>query len=115
MPFFIKPITKGVAGKVDSSFVSPNLKTHLDFLEDQLATSPGGGEFFCGNELTGADILMIFPLEAAMQRAPIEEKTYPKLSAWVRRMQARACYKTAGEKASEASGEEYVPISDIKM
>ena len=62
-----------------------------------------------------ADILMIFPLEAAMQRAPIEEKTYPKLYAWMRRMQARACYKTAGEKASEASGEEYVPISDIKM
>lgn len=48
-------------------------------------------------------------------RAPIEEKTYPKLYAWARRMQARACYKTAGEKASEASGEEYVPISDIKM
>ena len=49
----MKPITKGIAGKVDSSFMSPNLKTHLDFLEDQLATSSGGREFFCGKELTG--------------------------------------------------------------
>ncbi|OCL11184.1 glutathione transferase [Glonium stellatum] len=115
VPFFIKPITKGVAAKIEGSFVSPNLKTHLDFLEDQLATTPGGGEFFCGKELTGADIMMIFPLEAAVQKAPMNETTYPKLYAWVRRMQARAAYKLAGEKASEASGERYVPISEIKM
>lgn len=91
------------------------MKTHLTFLEDQLATSPNNGEFLCGAELSAADTMMIFPLEAAVQRAPITEETYPKVYAWVKRMQAREAYQRAGKKVSEASGEKYVPLSDIKM
>lgn len=77
--FFLKPITTGIASTLGTMYTAPNLKTHLSFLEDQLATAPNGGGFFCGNELTGADILMIFPLEAAVQRVPSFEKSYPKV------------------------------------
>lgn len=62
VPFLIRPITHAIAGKITSLFLAPNFKTHYTFLEDQLKTSPDGGEFLCGKDLTAADILMSFPL-----------------------------------------------------
>lgn len=52
VPFFIKPITRGIAGRVDALFLTENFKTHFSFLESQLASSPDGGEYLCGAELT---------------------------------------------------------------
>ena len=92
-------------------FLIPNRKTHFDFLENQLGTSPGGGEFFCGKELTGADVLMIFPLEAAYGSGLITQEKYPKLVAWVKRTQERDAYKGAIKKIEEVSGEKYKPIA----
>ncbi|KAF2799655.1 glutathione transferase [Melanomma pulvis-pyrius CBS 109.77] len=114
VPFFIKPLTRMISGKIDDSFVNPELKKHLTFLEEYLATSPNNGEFFCGANLTGADIMMIFALEGAVQRAPLSDTSYPKLYQWVRRMQARDAYKRAGDRVAEASGEPYIPFSDLK-
>ena len=91
------------------------MKTHLEFLEDYLTKSPNGGEFFCGSSITGADIMIHFALEGATQRAPLSESSYPKLYEYMRRLQGRDAYKKAGERVSEASGEEFVPFSDLKM
>jgi len=118
LPFLLKPIgliSKAIANKIDEGFVTPNFKTHLAFLEEQLATAPSGGDFLCGNGLTGADILMVFPMEAAIQGVPLTEQSHPKLYSWVRRMQAREAYKKAAERVSAASGEPYVPVSDVKF
>lgn len=72
-----------------------------------MATSPGGGEYLCGKNLTAADILMSFPLEAAFSRAGLgtDEAAYPKLVAYVKRMQEHDSYKRAAKKAEEMSGE----------
>ncbi|KAH9872293.1 hypothetical protein IAQ61_005128 [Plenodomus lingam] len=112
VPFFIKPIVKGVAGNIDSSFVDPELKNHFDFLEDYLSKS--SGEFFAGSTLSGADIMMHFGLEGACQRVPLSETSYPKLYAYMRRLQQRDAYKRAADRVTEASGEKYVPYSDLK-
>jgi glutathione S-transferase len=56
VPFFIKPITNGVAGKIEAGFLSRSMKGHYDFLEEQLKTS--GGDFLCGSDVTGADIML---------------------------------------------------------
>lgn len=32
MPFFIKPIARGIANKVSQAFISPQLKLHFDYL-----------------------------------------------------------------------------------
>ena len=115
VPFFIKPITRGIAGKVNSSFVDPELKNHFDFLEDYLTNSPSKGDFFCGSNITGADIMIHFALEGATQRVPLSETNYPKLYEYMRRLQTRDAYKRAADRVSEASGEKYVPFSDIKL
>lgn len=108
----MKPITRGVAGKVDSSFVDPELKTHCDFLEDYLTKS--SGEFFAGSKLSGADIMIHFTLEGATRRVPLSETSYPKLYEYMRRMQKRDAYQRAAKRVTDASGEEYVAYSDLK-
>ena len=62
MPFFLRPLALLITGAVDSKYVRPNLKTHFDFLESQLATAPDGGGYLCGIDLTGADFMMSTPL-----------------------------------------------------
>jgi glutathione S-transferase len=113
VPFFIKPITNGVASKIDSSFIDPELKTHFDFLEDYLSQSKG--EFFCGDKITGADIMIHFALEGGTQRVPLSETSYPKLYEYMRRLQKRDAYERAAKRVTEASGEKFVPFSDAKF
>ena len=100
-----------IAGRVDSLFLNPNRKTHFDFLEEQLATSPNEGEFFCGKGLTGADILMIFPLEAASGSGSITKEKYPRLVGYVEKIQQREANKRAIEKIEKITGEKYQPIA----
>lgn len=56
---------------------------------------------------------MHFGLEAATKRVPLSETNYPKLYAYMRRLQGRDGYKRAAERVTEASGEPYVPYSDL--
>ncbi|KAI2480020.1 Glutathione transferase [Pyrenophora tritici-repentis] len=115
VPFFLKPITSAVASKIDSSFVDPELKSHFDFLENYLVESPSQGKFFCGDDLTAADIMIHFGLEGACQRVGLGESKYPKLYEYMRRLQGREGYVRAAKRVEEVSGEKFVPFSDAKL
>lgn len=104
VPFFIKPITNGVADRVTSLFLRPNFKTHYKFLESQLETSPDSGDYLCGNTLTAADILMSFPLEAGRSRSGLSEEDCPRVWKYVKALQAREAYKRAVQKIEETEG-----------
>ena len=104
VPFFIKPIAKLITGAIESNYLRPNLKTNFDFLESQIASSPDQGEYLCGSTLTGADIFMSFPLIAAKGRTAFQKETYPKLWAYVDRIEAHEAFKRAVEKIIEIEG-----------
>ena len=91
-PFFIKPVIKGIVGKVNTAFIEPQLKLHLDYIEGELAKS----EWFAGNQISGADIQMSFPLEAASVRGDATPR--PKSKAFLARIHARPAYQRALEK-----------------
>ena len=93
MPFFAKPIAKGIAAKVRGGYLDPNIKRNLEFMESTL----GESAWFCGDELTAADIQMSFALEAAEVRTNLRED-YPNLAAFLERMRARPAYQAALEK-----------------
>lgn len=78
---------------------------HYQFLEDQLATTPDGGEYLCGTEITGADILMSFALEAGNSRSGVNQEDYPKVFAYVEKLHQREAYKKATEKIIEVEGQ----------
>lgn len=93
MPFFVRPIARGISRKVLAAFVMPNLQRQLDFMESEL----GKSKWFAGAEFTAADIQMSFPLEAAAQRAGLDASR-PKLSSFLDRIHARPAYLRALER-----------------
>ena len=93
MPFFIKPIAKAISQKVMGVMVWPNLKRQFDFIEAEL----GRSTWLAGDVLTGADIMMSFPLEAAKQRAGLDA-SHPKMLEFIQRVHARPAYKRALKK-----------------
>lgn len=98
MPFFVKPIARGISAKVQSMMVTPNLKRQLDFMEGELSKS----EWFVGDEFSAADVQMSFPIEAAAQRAGLDASR-PKLMAYLGRIHARPAYKKALERGGPYS------------
>ncbi|RWA12929.1 hypothetical protein EKO27_g2146 [Xylaria grammica] len=106
VPFFLRPITSIVANQILSSFVLPNLKGQLGFLEKQLETS--GGDFLCGKNLTSADVLISFGLVSVKDRLedfgswPAPPQTvYPKLFAYITRLESQPGYKRSIDKIKE--------------
>ena len=93
MPFFVKPIAKSIAARAKAGFITPNIKAHLDFMEGEL----GKSRWFAGENFTGADIQMSFPVEAAKARGGLNA-TRPKLMAYLERIHARPAYKRALER-----------------
>jgi glutathione S-transferase len=96
MPFFVKPIAKGIAHKVQHGFVDPQLKLHLDYLEGELCKS----EWFGGDAFSAADIQLSFPLEAFAARGGLDAG-YPRLSAFLQRIHARPAYQRALQQGGE--------------
>ena len=92
MPFFVKPIARGIAGKVKKLMIEPNLKRQLDFMESELERT----EWFAGAGFTAADIQMSFPVEAAAARAGLDAGR-PRLMAWLDAIHARPAYRRALE------------------
>ena len=90
MPFFARPIARGIADKVMKGFVGPQLKLHLDWMERELGQAP----WFAGERFTAADIQMSFPIQAAATRAG-SMAAYPKLQGFLQRIEQRPAYQRA--------------------
>jgi len=93
MPFFLKPvasmISKGVAGKL----INPQLDENLKFWNDELKK----GGWFAGSSFSAADIIMSFPVEAAMSRVEYDgDKS--AIRAYLDRIRARPAYQAALER-----------------
>ncbi|MCS3846821.1 glutathione S-transferase [Xanthomonas campestris] len=93
MPFFAKPIARAIVDKAMSGFVGPQLKLHMDWMEQSL----GGSGWFAGERFTAADIQMSFPVQAAAARGGGLE-AYPKLRSFIERIEARPAYQAALKK-----------------
>lgn len=96
MPFFIKPVAKGIASKTNEAFTNPMIDTHMDFVEAHLAKNT----WFLGDSLSAADFQMSFPLEASVARG-IVGNNRPNITAWVERVHSRPAYQRGLEKGGE--------------
>jgi len=87
MPWFIRPVAKQILAGMVKSYLDPQIAAHVALWEAELGKSP----YFAGTELTGADIMMSFPVEAA----GIRGRLGPKLTAYIAGIHRRAAYKQA--------------------
>jgi glutathione S-transferase len=98
MPFFVRPIARGIAGRVKKSFIEPTIARQLDYMEAELERRP----WFAGGEFSAADVQMSFPVEAAAARGGLNSSR-PRLMDWLARIHAREAYRRALERGGEFS------------
>jgi glutathione S-transferase len=96
LPFFARPVAKGIAGKVQQSFVDPQIALHLSYMEGELAKA----DWFGGADFSVADVAISFPLEAATARGGLDDR-YPRLQAFLQRIHARPAYQRALERGGD--------------
>jgi glutathione S-transferase len=96
MPALVRPLVRRVANRAIKGFIEPQIALHLDYMEAEL----GKSTWFAGDQLTGADIQMSFPLEAAASRGGLDAGR-PRLWDFLSRIHARPAYRQALEKGGE--------------
>lgn len=93
MPFFAKPIARGIASKVMAATVTPNLLRQYAYMEEVLSKRT----WFAGREFSAVDVMMSFPLEFASMGGLLNAER-PNLRAFVERIHARPTYRRALER-----------------
>lgn len=91
-PLLLRGLVKAIANGAQSGFIDPQLKTHIDYWEAELTRST----WFAGETFTAADILMSFPLEAAVARAGGASR--PRVKAFLETIHGRPAYRRALER-----------------
>ena len=86
LPFFVKPIARLISNQVKSSFVTPQITHHFDYLEAEL----GKNLWFVSDEFTATDIQMSFPIELVSM-----DVSWPNLRAYLDRIHTRPAYQRA--------------------
>jgi glutathione S-transferase len=89
-PALLRPLLRPIFARLNAVAVAPNLERLKTYWNDALA----GTGWFAGPELTAADIMMSFPLEAAASRSPFgPDRPHP--TAFLERIHARPAYRRA--------------------
>jgi len=87
MPFFLRPLARAMFGGITKSYLDPQIAAHVAFWAAELEKSP----YFAGEALTGADVMMSFPLEAAAASQTLP----PVLASYLVRIHDRPEYQRA--------------------
>ncbi|MEJ2603080.1 MAG: glutathione S-transferase [Gammaproteobacteria bacterium] len=98
MPALLRPVGGLIGGGVRKSFIEPRISQNLAYIEEEL----GRSDWFAGEQPSGADMQMIFPLEVAVARDGSAGK-YPRIGAYVKRVHARPAYRRALERGGPYS------------
>lgn len=97
-PALLRPLVRAIAGKAQTSFIDPQLKTHVDYWEQALRETP----WFAGAEFSAADIQMSYPVEAASSRVGYGPER-ARLKAFLAAIHARPAYQRALERGGPAT------------
>jgi glutathione S-transferase len=98
LPIVVRQIARGISARVKESYITPQITTHLTYMEGEL----GKSAWFAGDRFSVADIQMSFPIEAAASRAGLDQGR-PKLMDYLARIHARPAYRRALEKGGPFS------------
>lgn len=79
-----------IMGKIAVRRIEPMIAVHLRYVESELTLHP----WFAGGEMTAADVMMSFPLEAARSRGGLDGR-YPHTQRWLEKIHTRPAYQRA--------------------
>ncbi|WCL53760.1 glutathione S-transferase [Gimibacter soli] len=88
-PALIRPLARKLISGPMKGYIDPEIRLHADYWEKALDSTG----WFAGPEISAADIMMSFPLEAASSRGSIGPRAHDFLD----RIHARPAYRRALE------------------
>lgn len=91
VPFFVKPVVKGLVKKVNDAYLGHQIKLHLDYVNRHLDDN----DWFVAGKFSAADIQMSYPLQAAASRTDLS--AYAQIRAFLNRVRERPAYQRALE------------------
>lgn len=100
IPFPISYIANKVTNKISEGYCGPELVNQMSFVEGEIKANGG---YLVGGKLSGADILVSFPMEMAFQRKFATGEEYPNIQQWLKTIKSLDSYAVAKSKA-EANG-----------
>lgn len=105
VPWPISLILQTVASKVQDAYFRPRLDKIYQLAEQHLATHM----FLAGDQLTAADITIVYSFDSSLQRMPDLATTYPRCHAWYQRLLQRPALIKALEKVQQT----HISFSDF--
>ncbi|PRP78984.1 glutathione S-transferase [Planoprotostelium fungivorum] len=96
-PYLIYPIVYGLFATVRRGYLYPEIKKVMDYVERELDKST----WLVGDNMTGADVMMSFPVEAARAIGRLPAEKYPNCDAFLKRIREREAYQKALQKGGE--------------
>ncbi len=97
-PFFVRPVAKGIAGKVQHRFVDPQIALHLSYMEGELTKA----DWFGGADFSVADIAPELPARGRGGSWRIGSSLSPSAGVLATH-HARPAYQRALERGGEYS------------
>ncbi len=91
-PWFIRPIARKIAQKVESLVIAGNIRRSFGLLDDTLAKSA----YVAGSMFSAADIQVYFGAKALQNRGGLSD--YPNVERWLKTCEGRLAYKSACQK-----------------
>jgi glutathione S-transferase len=91
VPFVARPVMRAIVGAVNANYTNGEFKAHFGFVEQHLADRI----WFAGDELTAADIQMVYPMEAGPLRAGLTAASHPNTFRWLEQVRSRPAYQRA--------------------
>ncbi|CRG86875.1 hypothetical protein PISL3812_03887 [Talaromyces islandicus] len=93
-PWIVRPLMRAIFHPIEAIF-SKDIDGPLTLMERALSDET---PWFSGATLGLADFNMIWPLDGASQKKLIDEKKYPKVVGWLKRVRERPAYQNARKK-----------------
>lgn len=92
-PWPISALLKAIFGQVRKMFLNPRLDALFDLMESDLGKQP----YFGGDNLTSADITLVYPMYAARDKGTFDTG-FPNISAWFERIESLPSFISARAK-----------------
>ncbi|KAJ7032748.1 hypothetical protein C8F04DRAFT_1235152 [Mycena alexandri] len=102
----------------NKEYINTNFATNFAFLEEQLSSAPNGGPYLCGATLTGADIMMVFPVLLATsgwRNLDVDKARFPKLFGYAEALKEIESYRKAEGEDRSVGGRIVQPRRDFRM
>ncbi|KAE8550014.1 hypothetical protein TMatcc_001082 [Talaromyces marneffei ATCC 18224] len=93
-PWLVRPLMSAIFNPI-AKILKQGLDPHFDLMERALSDEK---PWFSGSKIGLADFTLTFPMDTAVQRQFLDEKKYPKLAGWVKRVHDRPAYQNALKK-----------------